>query len=97
MPAPSSQPLDGPLFIIIRITRRDPWPQAHVGSALVVMVNPFFQHHSQMTFTERNQEVQTFAPERSYEPFAIGIGLRCPNRRPQHSDAERLKFPIQAA
>jgi len=95
MPTPSSQPLDGPLLIAMLI-RRDPWPQAHVRAAFVVMANPLFQRHSQMTFTERNQKVQTLAPDRSHQPFAVGIGLWRPNRRPQHSEAERLQFSIQA-
>src|SRR5208282_4162114 len=85
VPTSSSQPLDGSLLIIIRSIRRDSWPQAQVRAALVVMTNPLLQHHSQMIFTERNQKVQTLAPERSHQPFAIGVGLRRPNWRPQHS------------
>jgi len=95
VPTSSSQPLDGSLLIIIRSIRRDSWPQAQVRAALVVMTNPLLQHHSQMIFTERNQKVQTLAPERSHQPFAIGVGLRRPNWRPQHSKTERLQFPIQ--
>jgi hypothetical protein len=69
------QPLAAaPLLIITRFMGRDPWPEAHV----LVMAYPFFQHHSQMTFTEWNQEVQTFSPERSHQTFAKGIGLRHP-------------------
>jgi hypothetical protein len=66
------QPLaTAPLLIITRFMGRDPGkplqprPPAH---------EPFFQHHSQMTFTEWNQEVQTFSPERSHQTFAKGIG-----------------------
>src|SRR5208337_4208699 len=44
--------------------------------------------YSQITFTERNQEVQTFTSDRSHQPFAVGVALRRPNRRPQHPDAE---------
>ena len=55
---PCSRPLDGPL-LIISLDRRESRPQAHVGPALVVMTYPLFQHQSQMTFTERNQKVQT--------------------------------------
>jgi hypothetical protein len=95
VPTPRFHPLDGSLLIVIRTIRRDPWPQAHVRSALVVMAYPLSQHRSQMTFTERNQEVQTLAPDRSHQPFAVGVGLWRPNRRPQHSEAERLQFPIQ--
>ena len=65
-------------------------------SASVVMAHPLSQHRSQMTFTERNQKVQTLAPDRSHQPFAVGVGLRRPNRRPQHSEAERCQLSIQA-
>lgn len=97
VPRPCSRPLDGSLLIIIRTVRRDPWSQTHMRPALVVMAHPLFQHHSQMTFTERNQEVQTFTPDRSHQPFAVGVALRRPNRRPRHPEAERLQFAIQAA
>jgi hypothetical protein len=30
------------IIIIVCIVRREPWPQAHVGAAFVVMANPLF-------------------------------------------------------
>ena len=65
-------------------------------AAFVVMANPLFQHYSQMTLTEGNQEVQTLAPDRSHQPFAVGVGLRRPNRRPQYPETKSFQFPIQA-
>jgi len=94
MPVHRSQPGQGPILITMMI-RWQSWPQAHVWAAFVVMANPFFQHRSQMTFAERNQKVQTLAPNRPHQPFAVGVGLRRPNRRPQHPEAKSFQFPIQ--
>lgn len=87
-----SQAFDGLLLITIR---RDSRSQTHVWAALVVMANPLSQYHSQMPLAEWNQEVQTLAPERSHQPFAVRIRLGSPNWRPQHSEAECFQFPIQ--
>jgi hypothetical protein len=86
MPAHRSPSGQAPIPII-RMIRWQPWPQAHVWAAFVIMANPFFQHHSQMTFAQRNQKVQTLAPNRPHQSFAVGVGLRRPNRRPQHPEA----------
>jgi hypothetical protein len=61
------------------------------------MANPLFQHYSKMTLIEGNQEVQTLAPDRSHQPFAVAVGLRRPNRRPQYPETKSFQFPIQAA
>ncbi len=74
---------------------RDSRSQTHVWAALVVMANPLSQYQSQMPLAEWNQEVQTLAPERSHQPFAVRIRLGSPNWRPQHSEAECFQLPIQ--
>jgi hypothetical protein len=51
----------------------NPRTEAHVRSAMVVMLHPFLQHHPQVLLIQRNQEVQTLAAKRSHQPFTVGI------------------------
>ena len=50
----------------------------------------------QLTFTQWDQEVQAFSPNRADQPFAEGVRLGRSNRRFQNTDAEALRSRIQA-
>ena len=62
--------------------RWNPWPEAQVWSAIVVMLHPFLQHHPQMF--QRNQEIQTLTAKGSHQPFTVGIRFRRLDWRSQH-------------
>src|ERR671922_967197 len=68
----------------VRGRLRYAWPQGHVGTTGVVMVDPFIQQTSQVVRCQRNHVIQTFPPKRADEPFTDGIGLRRPERCVQH-------------
>ena len=38
------------------------------------MADKFFQNHPQVPFVDRNQQIQTLAPDGPDQPFAIGVG-----------------------
>jgi hypothetical protein len=50
-------------------------PQADVGTRVVEMRDPRFQHRSEMTLMKWNEEVQAFAAQRPAETIAHGIRL----------------------
>ena len=47
-----------------------------------------------MSLTQWDHEIQAFAPHCSDQPFAVGIRLRCPRRRPQHAQTKGLDLII---
>ena len=49
-----------------------------------------------MTFTEWDQEIQAFSPNRADRPFTKRIGLGRSNRRLQNTNAETLQCGVQA-
>jgi len=51
------------------------------------MRDPQFQHGLEMTFVERNQEIQALSPKASPKTFAFPIRLRCPDGRSQNAHA----------
>src|SRR5215472_10921123 len=63
--------------------------------APVVMHYPLGDRHLQMTFVDRDQEVEALAAQASAEPFTDRIGSRRPNRCPKNSHAEARHFHIQ--
>lgn len=46
-----------------------------MGARLVIMDQPILRHLSEMTLTQRNQEIQTVPPEATDQSFAMGIRL----------------------
>ena len=51
---------------------------------------------AELSFVERNHEIQALSPYRSHQSFTVGIRLRCPDRRTQHSESEgALHFRVQ--
>ena len=62
--------------------RRDPGPQAHANSAVIVMEDPVVENVLQMPLSQGDQEVQAFSANRSDQTFAnricFGLGShRC--------------------
>ena len=55
---------------------RNAWSQARMGSSLIVVGNPLPQDPPQMLLTQRDQVIQAFTADRSYQPFTVSIGLR---------------------
>ena len=64
--------------------------KAAMWTAVIVMGNPLRQNLSQVSFAERNHEVQAFAPHCTDQSFTIGIGLRCSDRRSQDFQTQIL-------
>ena len=44
-------------------------------TAAVIMHGELFDRAAKVTFVERDQVVQAFAPDGSYEPLAVSVGL----------------------
>ena len=55
---------------------RNAWPQARMGSSLIVVGNPLPQDRPKMLLAQRDHVVQAFPADRSHKPFAVSIGLR---------------------
>jgi hypothetical protein len=55
----------------------EPRSQARMWARLVIIYLPILHHPSEMTLTQRNQEIQTTLPQAANQVFAIGI---CPRR-----------------
>src|SRR5262249_55554067 len=64
----------------IRRRLRNSWSQAAMWAAAIVMRDPSGQDVAHMRFGERNEEVQTLAPNRTYQPLAKCVCLRRLNR-----------------
>ena len=60
------------------------WSKTAMWTAVIVMGNPLRQNLSQVSFAERNHEVQ------ANQSFTIGIGLRCSDRRSQDFQTQIL-------
>jgi len=57
---------------------RNAGSQAGMGSSLIVVGNPLPQDRPQMLLAQRDHVIQAFPADRSYQPFAVSIGLRRP-------------------
>ena len=53
----------------IRRRLRNSWSQAAMWAAAIVVLDPSGQDLAQMGFGERNEKVQTLAPNGAYQPF----------------------------
>ena len=60
----------------------EPGAQARMGARLVIRDLPILHYPSEMTLTERNQEIQTTPPQAANQAFAIGILPRRAGRDP---------------
>src|SRR5665213_1042347 len=64
-------------------------------SSTIVVANPLTEYFLQITFTEWDQEVQAFSPNRPDQPFAECVRFRRSNRRLQNTDAKALQRRVQ--
>ena len=51
------------------------WSKTHVWPCCIVMTHPFLQDVSNMSFADRNHEIQTFAACTTDQPFTKRIGV----------------------
>lgn len=58
-------------------------------ASAIVVANKFSQDQAQVLLVDRNQVIQTLAPDGPDEPFAIGVGFGSADRR---SDRSRTKI-----
>ena len=64
-------------------------------AAAIVMSNPLLEDSPQVSLVQRNQEIQTFAADSSYQAFAESVRLGRAERRFQDAQAHRLQSRIQ--
>lgn len=69
--------------------------QSLMRSPFIVKLRIFSQYPVEMPFVENKQMIQTFFPDCSYPPLSDGVGIRCPVRSLQDSQAFRLKYRIK--
>src|SRR5258705_6371978 len=55
---------------------RNAWPQARMGSSLIVVGNPLPHDRSKMLLAQRDHVIQAFPADRFHQPFTVGVGLR---------------------
>src|SRR5215471_16860884 len=75
---------------------RDSTAEGSVGPASVVVDCPLFDSHPQMTFVDRDQEVDALAAQASAEPFTDRVGPGRPNGSSNNPHSEARQFLIQA-
>jgi len=73
----------------------NPRSQTRVRSGPVVVSYPFPKNPSQVSFVQRNHEIQALPPDGPYQPFTISVCLWRPHRRLQNLQAHRLDSYIQ--
>jgi len=67
-----------------------------MGASFIIVSDPGPQDSTELSFVERNHEIQALSSYRSHQSFTVGIGLRCPDRRTQYSESEgALHFRVQ--
>src|SRR5690242_18844488 len=76
-------------------TVRNTWAQAGVWPSSVVMSYPLAKDSAQVMLIEGNHRVQAFSSNRSHQPLAEGIGLRCPDRGSDRSNPEVLDRSVE--
>src|SRR5512132_156957 len=59
------------------------------------MDSPLGDSHLQVALVERDQEVQTFAPQGPAQALAYGVCLWCPHRCSQYAHAQRGHSSVQ--
>src|SRR5215469_12809952 len=64
-------------------------------AAFIVMSHPLFENCPQVALIERNQEVQTLAPQASHQAFAESIRLGRSEGRFQNAQAHRLQGRVE--
>ena len=64
--------------------------QARMGASFVIVSHPEPQGFTDLSFVERDHEIQALSSYRSHQSFTIGIRLRCPDRRTQYSESKVL-------
>ena len=60
-------------------------------AALVVMSDPLLKNSAQVFLVDRNQEIQTLAPDGSDQALAESVRLGRSKRRSQNAQAHRLQ------
>src|SRR5271163_3824558 len=68
----------------IRSGLGDPRTQARVWPSFIIVSDPRPQTSPQVLLIQRDHEIQTLSSHCPDEPFAIGIGLRCPDWNVQY-------------
>jgi hypothetical protein len=61
----------------------------------IVMLNPLTENSSQMSFTQRDQMVNTLTPCSSDEPLTMRIGLGRPRRRLEDFETECIQAFVE--
>src|SRR5258708_6268346 len=62
--------------------------EGHVWTGAVVVRGPLANNRAEMSLAERDDSVETLAPQGSDQTFAIGVGTWSPDRRTNGLDAE---------
>jgi hypothetical protein len=73
---------------------RDPRPQACMWSPLIVVGYPLSQDVPEVPLAERDHVIEALTPDRSHQPFTVGIGLRRPHWSTQNPQTERLQVVV---
>jgi hypothetical protein len=75
---------------------RDSRPKRGMRASPIEISNEFTKDSLQMTFAERDQEIETLATNSPDEPFAESVRLRSANRSFQHTDAKAPELIVQS-
>src|SRR4029077_3189184 len=75
---------------------RGSWTQARMWASFIIVSHPGPQDSTELSFVERDHEIQALSSYRSHQSFTVGIRLRCPDRRTQYSESEgAFHFRVQ--
>jgi hypothetical protein len=75
---------------------RGSWTQARMWASFIIVSHPGPQGSTELSFVERDHEIQALSSYRSHQSFTVGIRLRCPDRRTQYSESEgAFHFRVQ--
>ena len=69
--------------------------QCRMRASTIVVTNEFLMDEAQVPLADRNQVIQTLAPDRSDEPFTIRIGFRRANWRSDRTHPKLLQRCIK--
>ena len=75
---------------------RSSWTQARMWASFIIVSHPGPQGSTELSFVERDHEIQALSSYRSHQSFTIGIRLRFSDRRTQYSESEgAFHFRVQ--
>ena len=72
----------------------NPWSQAGVGAAAIVVSDPLPKQTPHVALIQRNHEIQTLSADRADQAFAESVRLRRPHRRLEDRQPHRRDRPI---